>query len=150
MNRKMRARSGTAGTVLLALALAAPAEAQTRREPASSLPLAMAASAGSFAGLYVGAMVGVQSGWLGNGEDNLAGAALMAGAGSVVGTVVALKLASGGKVPAGKAFGASLAGFAAGLAVSYALADATSEGMVAPIAFSVSQGTVAALMTRIW
>jgi len=110
----------------------------------------MAASAGSFAGLYMGAMVGVQSGLFSNGEDDLVGAALLAGVGSVVGTVVAMELASGGKVPPGSALGASLVGFAAGVAVSYALADATSESMATPIVFSVSQGAVAAVLTRIW
>lgn len=142
---------GTAFVLLLAFAATAPM-ASGQVAPAgrrSAAPLVLGGSLGSFAGMVGGAMIGVQMDWGGRGEDNIVGALAFASVGAVLGTVLGVELASGGKVPAGRAIGASLAGFAAAAAISYALAETMGDGPGGPIAFSVSQGTVAGLVARV-
>jgi hypothetical protein len=110
----------------------------------------MAASAGSFAGLAAGAMLGVQTGWGGYDEDSFVGAVVLASAGSILGTTLAMKLTAHDQVVGARALGASVVGFGAGLAVTYAMAGATGDGAGPPIVFSVSQGIVAALLASVW
>lgn len=106
-----------------------PAAAQVPAEHprSNTVPLVLAGTMGSFAGLVGGALYGERLGWGGGDDPGLWSALVFSQVGSVLGAATAVELASCGNVPALRALGGSVLGSMVGLAGTFILASTFDE-----------------------
>lgn len=147
----------TTGSLALALSLTAafPLAAQGPGEPPlasrattthqDAIPMVVGGAVGSFAGLWAGLYLAANYG----GNSGLLIVPTLFGASSV-GTALGIEIGSGGNVSFSDAMGAALLGAAAGLGVAYLIGSSGEAGWGGvAMGYSISQGTLAGLATTL-